>query len=90
MRNANTRDANREDVSEERKGFLTTGQEQKLDDLIDLSGIKERFDGVAIALLDNVVMSRIKRKYINDPEVLQDVYRIIDMIFDAIPEDYVK
>ena len=46
----------------ERKGFLTPEQEQQIDNLIELSGIYEAMDGVAIRLADNLGLEQLKKK----------------------------
>lgn len=62
-----------------RKGFLTPEQEQKLDELIEVKGIYERFDGTAIKLADNQILEKLKAKIPAD--VLPVVYEVIDEIF---------
>lgn len=69
---------------EERKGFLTPEQEKKLDELVELKGLAETFDGVAIRIADNTVLNRLKEKL--DEPTKQVVYQIIDEIFNALPE----
>ncbi len=66
----------------ERKGFLTPEQEQQIDNLIELSGIYEAMDGVAIRLADNLGLEQLKKKIPED--VLPTVYEVIDQIFLAI------
>jgi len=68
----------------DRKGFLTPEQEQKIDELVVLSGIAEAFDGLAIRLADNMGLELLKKKI--PAEYLPVVYEVIDQIFDAIPE----
>lgn len=68
---------------EKRKGFLTPDQEKQLDDLIDLSGIAETFDGPAIRLADNQGLERLKVKL--DEETTQIVYDVVDEIFSMLP-----
>jgi len=68
----------------DRKGFLTPEQEKKIDGLIELSGIAETFDGMAIRLADNQGLERLKP--LLPPEALPVVYQIIDEIMGAIPE----
>lgn len=67
---------------EERKGFLTPEQEQKLDELIEMKGIYETFDGTAIKLADNMVLEKLKAKI--PTEVLPTVYEVIDEIFNSL------
>ena len=69
---------------EERKGFLTPAQEQKLDELIEVKGIYERFDGTAIKLADNQILEKLKAKIPAD--VLPVVYEVIDEIFNSLTE----
>ena len=68
----------------DRKGFLTPEQEQKIDELVVLSGIAEAFDGLAIRLADNMGLELLKKKI--PAEYLPVVYEVIDQIFEAIPE----
>ena len=49
-------------MSDERKGFLLPEQEEKLDKLIELKGIYEALDGVAIRMADNVGLQKLKEK----------------------------
>jgi len=67
---------------EERKGFLTPNQEKGLDDKIELKGVAEAADGVAIRLVDNQGLERLKEKIPAD--VLPIVYQVIDEIFAAL------
>jgi len=71
-------------MADDRKGFLTPEQEQKIDGLIQLSGIAETFDGMAIRLADNIGLEALKVKIPED--VLPVVLDIIDQIMAAIPE----
>lgn len=61
---------------EERKGFLTPNQEKGVDELIILDGIKEKLDGLAIKLVDNQGLERLKGQI--PVEVLPIVYEVID------------
>lgn len=72
-------------MADDRKGFLTPEQEQKIDDLIKLSGVAETFDGMAIRLADNYGLEALKKKIPAD--VLPIVYEVIDQILDALPEE---
>jgi hypothetical protein len=67
---------------EERKGFLTPEQEQKLDEIIVLKGIGEAVDGVAIKVLDNQGLEKMKAKIPAD--ILPIVYEVIDEVFDSL------
>jgi len=67
---------------DERKGVLTPNQEKGLDDLIELEGLAERFDGVIIKLVDNQVIERLKGKI--PVEHHETVYAIIDEVFRAL------
>jgi hypothetical protein len=71
---------------DERKGFLTPEQEEKLDKYIELKGIAEALDGPAIKLADNVGLEKLKVKLLADnPGVLPIIYSVIDEIFAALP-----
>ena len=67
---------------EDRKGFLTPEQEQKLDELIVLKGISETLDGTAIKLADNLLLEKLKVKI--PAEYLPIVYDVIDEIFNSL------
>lgn len=67
----------------ERKGVMTPEQEQQLDDIIELKGIMETFDGPAIKIIDNQVIERLKAKI--PAEYHDDLYGIVDVIFGALP-----
>lgn len=70
---------------EERKGFFTEEQEQKLDAFIKLEGIAEAMDGTAIKLVDNIILEKLKDTLNKkDPELLEVIYAVIDDIFDNI------
>lgn len=69
-------------MADERKGFLTPEQEQKLDDIIILKGIGEALDGVAIKLMDNQGLEKMKAKI--PSEILPVVYEVIDEVFDSL------
>lgn len=73
---------------DERKGFLTPDQEKKLDKVIVLTGVAEKLDGPAITIADNLGLQAAKKKIAEKwgEEVLQDIYGVVDMIVDAIPE----
>ena len=64
---------------EERKGFLTSEQEQVLDDLIELKGMAELIDGTVIKLTDNMGLEKLKAKIPAD--ILPTVYAVVDEIF---------
>lgn len=72
-------------MADDRKGFLTEEQEQKIDSLIELSGVLETFDGMAIRLADNMGLELLKKKI--PAEYLPVVYEVIDQIFEALPEN---
>ena len=67
---------------EERKGFLTEEQEKQLDELIEMKGIYETFDGTAIKLADNMVLEKLKVKIPED--VLPVVYEVIDEVCESL------
>jgi len=69
---------------EERKGVLTKEQEEILDKLFKNSGIVEALDGVAIKMVDNIAIEKLKAKI--PTEYLPMVYEIIDQIFIALEE----
>jgi hypothetical protein len=73
-------------MAEERKGFLTPEQEKKLDELLKFNNkFAEAVDGLAIQLLDNQVLERLKGK-LNDlhPDAVEIAYQVIDEIFTVI------
>ena len=67
---------------DERKGILTPDQEKLLDKLAEFKGIAEAVDGVAISLIDNQGIEKLKAKI--PPEYLPVVYEIVDEIFKAL------
>lgn len=69
---------------EDRKGVLTKEQEEILDKLFKNSGIVEALDGVAIKMVDNIAIEKLKAKI--PTEYLPMVYEIIDQIFIALEE----
>jgi len=69
-------------IMDERKGFLTPEQEQKVDELIELKGISEALDGAAIRLVDNLILEKLKAKI--PAETLPIVYGVIDEIFNSL------
>lgn len=69
-------------IMDERKGFLTPEQEQKVDELIELKGISEALDGAAIRLVDNLILEKLKAKI--PVETLPIVYGVIDEIFNSL------
>jgi hypothetical protein len=67
---------------EERKGFFTKEQEEKLDAFIELEGIYEKLDGPAIRLIDNVIFEKMKVKLEQkNPELVKTVIMVIDEVF---------
>ena len=70
---------------EERKGFLTPEQEKLLDDLYKGSGLKERLDGPAIKLTDNIILEKIEAKI--PQEYHQVIYEIVDRILNALKDE---
>ena len=75
-------------MKDTRKGFLTEQQEQISDDLIPLSGLAEKADGLAIRLADNKGLESLKPKLVEKygEAVLEDVYDVIDIIFEPLAE----
>jgi len=67
---------------EERKGFFTKEQEKQLDGLIELKGLAETVDGIAIRIADNAGLERLKS---NIPEdMLPIIYEVIDEIMNTL------
>ena len=72
-------------MNEERKGFFTPEQEVKLDEFIKLNGIYEATDGVAIKLVDNVILTKLKEKLQEkNPDVVATIECVIDEVFNNI------
>ena len=69
---------------EERKGILTKEQEEILDKLIKNSGLVEAVDGVAIKMIDNIAIEKLKAKI--PEEYLPVVYQLIDEIFVTLAQ----
>lgn len=70
---------------EERKGFFTKEQEEKLDTFAKFEGIYEAIDGPAIRLVDNVLLEKIKEKLIEkNPDLVMTVFAIIDEVMDNL------
>lgn len=69
-------------MSEERKGVFTPQQEELLDKLYVAKGITEAMDGVAIKMIDNVIIEKLKAKI--PVEFLPTVYEIIDEIMNGL------
>jgi len=69
---------------EERKGILTKEQEEILDKLIKNSGLVEAVDGVAIKMIDNIAIEKLKAKI--PAEYLPVVYQLIDEIFVTLAQ----
>ena len=69
-------------MSEIRKGVFTQEQEEILDKLFVNSGIVEAMDGVAIKMVDNVIIEKLKAKI--PAEYLPTVYEIIDEVMLAL------
>lgn len=69
---------------EERKGILTKEQEEILDKLIKNSGLVEAVDGVAIKMVDNIAIEKLKAKI--PAEYLPVVYQLIDEIFVTLAQ----
>jgi hypothetical protein len=73
---------------EERKGFLTPEQEVILDGLIKFkSSLAEKVDGIAIKLLDNQGLERVKQSIAEkNPDAIPVIYEVVDMIFAGLAE----
>lgn len=65
-----------------RKGFFTKEQEKQLDKLIELKGIAETVDGIAIRIADNAGLENLKSKIPED--MLPIIYEVIDEIMNAL------
>jgi hypothetical protein len=72
----------------ERKGFLTPEQEKILDGLITFkNGLAEKVDGVAIQLIDNQGLERIKKQLEEKhPGAIELVYQVVDALFEGLGE----
>jgi hypothetical protein len=71
---------------EERKGFLTPEEEEKLHKILKLKGIVGVIDGPVIKLLDNLGLEKLKSSLGEHQDILPTIYLVIDEIFAAIPE----
>jgi hypothetical protein len=71
-------------MAEERKGVMTPKQEKQLDDICEFDGWMETFDGPAIRIADNQIIERLKNKI--PKEYHNDIYGIVDAIFDNLPK----
>lgn len=72
---------------DERKGFLTPEQEKQADDLVELTGLAEAFDGPGIKLADNVGLQKLKEEIAEkNPEAIPVIYMVVDEIFNALPK----
>ena len=69
-------------MADTRKGFLTTEQEVKLDELIELKGVYEALDGGTIRLTDNILLEKLKGKI--PAETLPVIYQVIDEVFNSL------
>lgn len=67
---------------EERKGFFTPNQEKGIDELIELKGIAEKLDGLAIKLADNKGLEKLKSKV--PGEYLPVIYEVVDEVLLAL------
>lgn len=77
-------------MDDTRKGFLTSEQEQQVDDLIELKGLAESFDGPVIRIADNQGLERLKPQILEKwPDALPVIYEVIDGIFAALPQKQV-
>jgi hypothetical protein len=73
-------------MSEERKGVFTPEQEKTLDSFIKLSGAAEKVDGIAITLIDNQLIERLKASAEEkNPGVTEEfIYPIVDAVMEGI------
>jgi len=65
-----------------RKGVFTPQQEEILDKLYVATGLVEKFDGVAIRTVDNVLIEKLKARL--PEEYLPTLYEIIDEIMASL------
>ena len=72
--------------TQERKGFLTPEQEKVLDGLLKFNNkIAESVDGLAIQLIDNQGLERLKAKIeALHPGAVALVYEVVDELFNAL------
>lgn len=72
--------------TQERKGFLTPEQEKTLDGLLKFNNkIVESVDGLAIQLIDNQGLERLKAKIEElHPGAVALVYEVVDELFNAL------
>ena len=70
----------------ERNGFLTPKQQEHIDELLVLKGIGEAVDGLAIRLIDDIGLEKLKQEIIKKyPDFdLTLIYQIIDAIFTGL------
>ena len=73
-------------MTDTRKGILTPEQESKLDDLVKFNSVlAESIDGLAIQLIDNQGIEKLKAQLIEKyPGALEIVYAIVDALFEGI------
>ena len=70
---------------DERKGFFTPEQEVKLDEFVKLEGIYEAVDGIAIKLVDNILLEKLKAKLQEkNPALVETIEGIIDEVFASL------
>lgn len=71
---------------EARKGFLTPDQEKTLEGFLKFNNkVAEAVDGIAIQLIDNQVLERLKSKLESlHPEAVEVAYQIIDELFNGL------
>jgi hypothetical protein len=74
-------------MADERKGFLTPEEEEKLHKILKSKGLIGVVDGPVIKLLDNLLLEKIKAQLGENAEsILPTIYLVIDEIFNAIPD----
>lgn len=75
-------------MAEERKGILTPEQEKILDDVMQFKGVAEKIDGLAIQVIDNQGLERLKQqmeeKYPGCSE--EYVYPVVDSLMAIVAE----
>lgn len=70
---------------EERKGFFTKSQEQKLDRVIKLKNpIMEAVDGPIISVVDNIFLQKVVEKL--KPEFKATLLEVIDEVVESLPD----
>lgn len=70
---------------EERKGFFTKSQEQKLDRVIKLKNpFMEAVDGPIISVVDNILLQKVVEKL--KPEFKATLLEVIDEVVESLSD----